>query len=59
MGTEERLIDCPANPVGTTDCSHFEDRVVECLDGKWVEKILAAFIQVFTQCISSVSLYAC
>ena len=37
-GTEDRLIDCPANPVGETDCFHFEDRVVECVDGKWVEE---------------------
>ena len=29
-GTEARLADCPANPIGTHDCSHFEDAGVRC-----------------------------
>ena len=29
-GTETRLIDCPANALGTNDCSHFEDAGVRC-----------------------------
>ena len=29
-GSEERLIDCPANPVGSHDCSHLEDAGVTC-----------------------------
>ena len=30
-GTETRLIDCPANPLGTHDCSHIEDVGVRCV----------------------------
>ena len=30
VGTEGRLADCPANPIGTHDCSHFEDAGVRC-----------------------------
>ena len=29
-GTETRLIDCPANPLGNNDCSHIEDAGVRC-----------------------------
>ena len=29
-GTEARLAACPANPIGTHDCSHFEDAGVRC-----------------------------
>lgn len=29
-GTESTLADCPANPIGTHDCSHFEDAGVRC-----------------------------
>ena len=29
-GTETRLIDCPANPLGQHDCSHGEDAAVSC-----------------------------
>jgi len=29
-GTEDFLIDCPANPVGTHNCVHFEDAGVRC-----------------------------
>ena len=30
-GTESRLIDCPASPLGQHDCSHSEDAGVFCL----------------------------
>ncbi len=30
VGTETRLIDCPANPLGTHNCGHFEDAGVSC-----------------------------
>ena len=30
VGTEARLADCSANPIGTHDCSHFEDAGVRC-----------------------------
>ena len=30
VGTEARLASCPANPIGTHDCSHFEDAGVRC-----------------------------
>ena len=30
VGTEARLADCPANPIGVHDCSHFEDAGVRC-----------------------------
>ena len=30
-GNEERLIDCPANPLGTEDCGHTEDIGLTCL----------------------------
>jgi len=29
-GTETRLIDCPAQPLGTHNCQHFEDAGVRC-----------------------------
>ena len=29
-GSEARLAACPANPIGTHDCSHFEDAGVRC-----------------------------
>ena len=29
-GTETRLIDCPANPLGTHNCGHMEDTGVRC-----------------------------
>ena len=29
-GTETRLVDCPSNPLGDHDCSHFEDAGVTC-----------------------------
>ncbi|XP_064388469.1 neurotrypsin-like [Halichondria panicea] len=29
-GTESRLINCPANPIGVEDCSHFEDIALIC-----------------------------
>ena len=30
VGTEFRLIDCPANELGSHDCGHFEDAGVRC-----------------------------
>ncbi len=30
-GTEARLGDCPANPVGSHNCNHFEDAGARCL----------------------------
>ena len=29
-GSESRLIDCPANPLGVSDCRHREDAGVRC-----------------------------
>ena len=29
-GSEVRLIDCPANPIGTHNCAHSEDAGVRC-----------------------------
>ena len=30
-GSEERLVDCPANNIHTHDCDHTEDAGVQCL----------------------------
>ena len=30
IGTEARLGDCPANPIGTHNCAHTEDAGVGC-----------------------------
>jgi len=30
VGTETRLIDCPANALGSHNCAHFEDAGVRC-----------------------------
>jgi len=35
-GTETRLVDCPSNPIGIHDCSHFEDAGVTC-QGTYVQ----------------------
>ena len=32
-GTETRLIDCPANALGSHNCAHFEDAGVNCPTG--------------------------
>ena len=32
-GTETRLIDCPANPLGSHNCVHAEDAGVRCVIG--------------------------
>ena len=32
VGSERRLVDCPANPIGEHNCAHFEDAGVRCLD---------------------------
>ena len=32
-GTETRLIDCPANALGSHNCAHFEDAGVRCQGG--------------------------
>ena len=33
-GTEQRLVDCPANPVGDHNCFHREDAGVHCQPGE-------------------------
>ena len=32
LGTESRLIDCPANPLAQHDCAHDEDAGVRCIN---------------------------
>ena len=34
VGTEGRLADCPANPIGSHNCVHSEDAGVRCGGGK-------------------------
>ena len=36
-GTETRLADCPANPIGTHNCGHYEDASVRCGTGTCTE----------------------
>ena len=46
VGTETRLADCPANDIGTNDCSHFEDAGVRCgttPGGKSIYKLVEAY----------------
>ena len=33
-GTETRLVDCPALPIGTHSCGHAEDAGVRCTTGQ-------------------------
>ena len=33
-GTEQRLVSCPANPVGDHNCAHSEDAGVRCQPGE-------------------------
>ena len=33
VGSESRLIDCPANPIGSHNCAHSEDAGVRCGTG--------------------------
>ena len=35
-GTEARLFDCPANPIGTHNCGHNEDAGVRCQLRKYI-----------------------
>ena len=39
-GTETRLIDCPANPLGTHNCGHSEDAGATCLASEWISNLL-------------------
>ncbi len=34
LGTERRLVDCPANTIGDEDCTHSEDVALICTTGK-------------------------
>ncbi len=34
-GDEVLLSDCPANPIGSSDCTHDEDAGVACAAGMW------------------------
>lgn len=50
VGSEARLFECPANNIGTNDCSHFEDLSAICTTSKCntryvCRKILAAKIR--------------
>ena len=36
VGTESRLIDCPANAIGSHNCQHSEDAGVRCVIGKFL-----------------------
>ena len=36
-GTETRLIDCPASPIGSNNCSHIEDAGVFCVGAVCVQ----------------------
>ena len=36
VGTETRLMACPANPVGSHNCGHSEDAGVTCQPGTYV-----------------------
>ena len=47
-GTETRLIDCPANPLGTHDCSHFEDAGVRCA-GKYNQNMYTYICMLYMQ----------
>ncbi|XP_063969888.1 neurotrypsin-like isoform X2 [Lytechinus pictus] len=41
VGTEERITDCPANPIGDQNCMHFEDAGVICKGDRGAEIRLA------------------
>jgi len=43
-GTETRLIDCPANPLGNHNCAHSEDAGVRCQCKPSVLVIVRIFI---------------
>ena len=34
LGTETRLVDCPANPMGNNNCGHVQDAGVSCTLGR-------------------------
>ena len=36
VGTEARLINCPANPLGQHNCGHIEDAGVRCSASKYI-----------------------
>ena len=32
-GEEQTLLECPANPIGVSNCAHLEDAGIRCLRG--------------------------
>ena len=48
FGTEQRLVGCPANPVGVHNCFHYEDAGVRCQPGEWVMMQCAIAISIIT-----------
>ena len=44
VGTETRLIDCPANAIGSHNCVHSEDAGVRCGTGVVGKLILTYFV---------------
>ncbi len=48
-GTETRLIDCPAGPLGTHNCLHVEDAGVSCLTAG---ESMSSMMMLFMYCMS-------
>ena len=44
QGSETRLIDCHAHPLGSHNCGHYEDAGVSCLEGTFFG------LRIMTQC---------
>ena len=44
VGTESRLADCPANPIGDHNCGHSEDTGVRCISGMLFTSCFKVFV---------------
>ena len=44
-GTETRLIDCPANAIGTHNCAHSEDAGVSCAGNDVIKEYCTLIIE--------------
>ena len=50
LGTETRLVDCPANPMGNNNCGHVQDAGVSCTLGRSCRSQSGVYIAYLIAC---------